>query len=266
MKINDAISAYDFLGKLDWFGIIGLTLIIVLIVVFFVAGISDKLFTDNQTKQIIALVAIILVVVGIVILKLEADRNNTYLARANNIKTYMLENNEPVVGYKELSFNTDFGGDSSCDIKDKNCAKCVLRRTLEMQDVITRFPDDFAQTDIESEVEMKDNMGVALINEKVLNLFAAKYEKLFPLFKEKILAYMKNSKQDTLNYKFIINNIDTRCSNNVLDMLVSKNSGLFIAIYAPYNRYDKTSKDQEYTDALEINPDSTFYIFGRKAK
>lgn len=251
MKIQDAISAYDFLAKLDWIGILGLTIAATVLIVFFVLSIVDKLFDDKKVKRSITALTVISIILCICILKYEADRNNDLLYRANDIKQYMLENNESSSGFIELATNVNFP-----DIKP------VPERVNEIKHIISHFPDEFAETVINYPNFKNDNDGIILINTKTLQIFNSKNERLCPLYKGEILNFMKGKHWDTLNYKYIREIIDDRCSDNVLDMLVSKNPNLFIAVYAPHNVYEQRDKQNSVgvTYALKISDDSVARI------
>ncbi|HEY4322408.1 MAG TPA: hypothetical protein VGN20_00440 [Mucilaginibacter sp.] len=255
MKVQDAISAYDFLAKLDWVGVLGLIIAITLIIVFFVLSIADKLVDDKKTKRTLASLTAISVIICICILKHEADNNYDLLCRAGDIKQYMLGNNESSSGFIELAKNVNF--------LDK---KPINSRINEIQELVQHFPDEFAVTTILYQTCTDDSVGIALINSETLKAFNDQNEKLYPLFKGEILNFMKGSHQDTLNYEYIRKLIDDRCSDNVLDMLVSKNSNLFISIFAPYNRYNKEEKRNEEgaTYALKINSDSVEKVLWNK--
>jgi hypothetical protein len=255
MKVQDAISAYDFLAKLDWTGVIGLTIALTLVIVFFALSITDKLSDDKKIKQRMAVTTAISVIICMCILKIDADNNYDLLSRANDIKQYMLRNNESSSGFKELADYVDFPDSKSFE-----------ERREEINNIVKHFPDEFAPTSIEYPDVPDDTDGITLTNRKTLQLFDDQNGKLYPLYKGEILNFMKLKQWDTLNYKYIREILDNRCSDNILDMLISENSKLFIHIYSPHNIYDKNDKknDEGGTDALKINSDSVTQILAKK--
>jgi len=254
MKLNDAISAYDFLTRLDWFGVIGLLIAASFVITYFVVCIIDKLVENKKAKQLIALLTAISINLCICILKIEADRNNKMLTEAERIKNYMLLNNVKAIDFKELYDTGYLPSSAACSLNGKNCNE---EDELELKKIIEHFPDDF----IEEDIQGNDNSSGAvqsleLINQTALKTYNAYNDQLLPLLKEKIVDFIKVSHKDTLNYKYIANNIDTRCDENTLDKIVSRNSKLFISIYAPYNVYNLSKNDTDFSEALKINPDS----------
>jgi hypothetical protein len=254
MKLNDAISAYDFLTRLDWFGIAGLLIAASLVITYFVVCIIDKLVENKKAKQIIALLTAISINLCICILKIEADRNNKMLTEAERVKNYMLLNNIKSLEFTELYDTGYLPSTAACSLNGKNCDE---EGKNELRKIIENFPDDF----IEEDMPGLNNSPVPrefleLINQTALKTYNAYNDQLLPLLKEKIVDFIKVSHKDTLNYKYIADNIDTRCDENTLDKIVSRNSKLFISIYAPYNVYNLSKNDTDFSEALKINPDS----------
>jgi hypothetical protein len=259
MKIQDAENAFDFLSKLDWYGIIGLIIGVSLVVAFLVAGIVDKLYENKKVKRIIILAVIFFVILCICILKSEANRNYKFLYKANNIKEYMIEHGELSCGFNELATSVYFPYESPVITKED-----IEIRKDEILNVIQLFPDEFKPSGVSYPNNPDDVTGISLINSKTIQPLVSGKEKLYPLFKGKILNYMKGKLWDTLNYRFIRDMLDDRCDDHTLDMLISKNSNLFISIYSFHNIYESRDPENKsgITYALRINPDSIKRIFG----
>ena len=253
MKLNDAISAYDFLTRLDWFGITGLLIAASLVITYFVVSIIDKLVEDKKTKQVIALLTVISINLCICILKIEADGSNKMIREAERIKNFMLLNNVKSVDFTELYDTGYLSSFAAYSQKDTNC---VRESEIELKTIIEHFPDDFIEKDLPGNSTTGTIKTLELINQTALKTYNAYNDQLLPLLKEKIIDFIKVSHKDTLNYKYIAVNIDSRCDQNTLDKIVSRNSKLFISIYAPYNVYHLNNSDTDYSEALKINPDS----------
>jgi hypothetical protein len=247
MNIQEAAGAYDFLGKLDFIGVVGFTIAILIILIFFVSNIADKLFDDKKVKQTISVVTIFSVIICICILKFEADENIDETCKANSIKRYMLLNNENAAGYIELMQNATFSDGSYGE-----------KKLEEIKAIVRKFPDEFVEDAIPYPNASNDKIGIILVNDKTLKLLELENEKLYPMFKAKILNFMRGSHYDVLNYKYIRENIDDRCEDDILDKMISKNSSLFISIYALHNVFDKRdlANAEGAYNSIRLNPDS----------
>ncbi len=238
MKVKDALKTLDFLSDLNWWGVTGLLIIISLISCIFIINALEKIAgaeKDEPLKQNkswannkvwVITIILILLNLGVILLKVQADINDEYNLKANSIKTFMIDQNWVFAGYKRLAREVDYPGDEMVKCKDD---KCIEKRAEDIKKVVKEFPDEFIPSST-VDSDKSDISGIRLVDEKAIVKIDSQISRLIPHFKQEILRYMKKVKKDTLTYDDIGDNVDNKCRTNALNQMIAKDKQARAAI------------------------------------
>jgi len=237
MSIDDAIKAFDFLAKFNGWAFTLLAVALGITLAFLLANITDKIFPEKSIKLWIIGITILFVWAMLLFMKLQADDNTQMLYKANNIRNYLIRNDNYKCDYTTLARQFD------------TSKVITAEKRQNIIDIVSKFPDVFVKTTL---AYSQDKEGVKLVDKEV---YTTMTEKLLPMFKETILYYMKQDQIDTMNFAEIQAKIDDRCDNYMLDMLIAKNPKLFTFIVArphPYREPTRTGEKYINTTAHEV--------------
>jgi len=238
MEIKDTQAIYEFLGNLSWFGSIAFFILLAIIIAFITLNISEKIF-DSKSKRLkrnTTFLVILTVIICGIIIKNEANNSKEQLRYANAIKSYLLEFKQRYKSLKGLANDIVL---SSEDVLCKGDVGCIQRRIKRIKEIVEEHPDEFIITPVNDvwEQQLQYNVeGLELIEEKATRVIDSSVAIMVPFYENKIIHYMLQNKIDTLSYIEILDKIDGRCYDKVVDMVVLNSKGLLI----PMNKENPT--------------------------